>query len=1352
MVVRLKDLNKEEKKSGLVRLSDIRENQTKEGERYASQMRSVPELLNPFKVQENIKNQLKTKPAPPQNRTQISSESSPTRLPRPDEVLKSPLFNNVEADKRQQDALNSPITKLSNKIQEKGREWTKPLSDLFPKPKSNDTVGLRIGKDVMNYRSNVQEAQANNPVGAFIGGAGDAATLGLTSYVERMLGNPEVAERITQSGPGKAGQIAGQIVLPAGKIKAGASLVSNIGRGALAGAGLGVGIETGEHLTGRNNQSLGERVLDVGISGALGGAGAGIVDGIGKGLQMTRGVAQDVVGRKLNTANAIETANRSVPTERLRVQNNTERLSKMMGDIKPVVNERMTPPLENPRELAKWLQPHLGDVSLNDVNRLPYEDMRQLATEVQRSMNVPDMARRVANDQGQDLDSLLNQTAPTFKQTTERLRMGGISGAIEAPQNVKVAIRPGEPLDTSQGEIIRKNWLNSLFGDQSVGITPIGSRKSNKMVSTEQQIVNNPLINSVKGTVDQTKQAARAVYQNNVDYLSPLKTINRQTYDTAMDASRANNLANTLIRDKFVDNQGNVIGSSLNDIMKNTRGLGNKVDDYLVLRHAITRMERGERVYDDALKMTPDKARQAIKTLESRYPELKRVGGDWDGFNTNILDNAVKEGLISKVARDAMREQNPNYASMRRQFSTAEKFAQPKWGGGASFSGQSAPIKSVSPTGSTRKIISPIRSAIEQSYAWKNAELRNRTMQEIVSAIQADPQGMKDIAQLVKKPSTSYRSLDDALREGGSEEFLELLDNDFRSLFAKNASGDQNIVRAMVNGNPVYVKVEDPEAVKALLGLGNEQSGIALKTMQFLSDATKRGATGLLAPMFAIKSLTADTVQAAIQSPNAFKHMAVDLPHAAISSIAEVLRIPGLKNLAEDFKRSGGEYSALLRGDRRLNTSVMDLRREAPLSTRGIAKGALLAVKSPFKALEKAADMSENINRMAAFNRAIKGKERTPENVRNAINAARESTVNFSRKGSYSRETEAFAPYSNAAVQGMYRLTKAFYKNPVKTIAGLSTLVIAPKLYEYAMFNEDADYQKLPARERYRNIIISKNKDGTFNKQFMPPEYLAFGSFITDVLNDVVHNDPDAYKGTLDAVVNAFTPPLVSGLMQGATQGGGIEKSLTGLANASVAGPAVATISNQSFSGSPIVPQRLKNNSSKLQYDERTSSVAKQIGKVLNFSPMKVDYLLRAYGGDPARLLLPLTSDVGGGTTRNTLLKNFIVDPTFTNTLADDYYKAKDALLKARADNSMGEELPSWYSEDNYKLANSTAKGAPAKRLSDLNAEKREINRDRSLSAKDKVQKIREIQTQINEIYVDVNSKLRDAGVPMKSR
>ncbi|MDQ0873800.1 hypothetical protein QFZ77_002459 [Paenibacillus sp. V4I3] len=998
---------------------------------------------------------------------------------------------------------------------------------------------------------------------------------------------------------------------------------------------------------------------------------------------------------------------------------------------------------------------------LGPVSKFGVEALSQGATSALSLIPAAGVGRvsKLANVSGDLLKSPVKSSISALREIAAARAVDDVVEPISPTRADEVPANPvSEPtpdiVNPPDVPAIKGSWFTRLFGDQQgLGFSPFGSRASNRIITTEQQIVNNPIKSTVKGVVENTKQTSRSAYQNTVDYLSPLKKISRETYDTAMDASRANNIGNTIIRDKFVDLEGNVIGKSLNDVMANSRGLGKKVDDYLILRHAVDRMRRGERVYDDALQMTPEKAEQAIEKLEQRFPQLKGIGHEWNVYNENILKTGVKEGLITQEALDAMRTKNPNYAAMKRQFTTAEKFSRPGFGGSGGFSGQNAPIKAVSPTGSTRRIVSPIRSAVEQTYAWQTAMLRNRTMQEIVKTVQLDPEGMKGLVEIVKKPTTSYKSLDDALREGGSEEFLNQLDNDFKSLFKHAKPGDENIVRSMVNGKPIYVKVNDPEAVKALLGMGSEESGLLMNVMQTLSNATKRSATGLLAPMFSFKSLVGDTFQAAVQSQNPLKHVSVDIPVAIYSTLGDILKIPGMKKLSEDFRRSGGEYSSLLRGDRSVNRSVRGLRREAPISPGGVVKGAEIAIKAPFKALEKVADASENLNRMAAFRRALVGKERTPENVRAAINAARESTTNFSRKGAWTRQAEALAPYSNAAVQSIYRLARSGIRNPVKTLAGATSLIVVPKLYEFAKFNDDPDYQNLPARERYRNIIYSKNEDGTFNKAPMPMEYEAMAGLITDILNDVINNDPQAYKGTLDAIANSLTPPMVSGALQGVTQGGGPKQSLTGLTNSTVFAPVSAVTGNKSFTGAPIVPQDIEKFSTPYQFNEKTSSPAKVIGEKIGMAPMTVDYLLKQYSGDFGRLVLPLTSDVGSGTAKNTLFKSFVVDPVFTNTLTNDFYDASEKLKQAHQDN-IGKEapLPKWYDDDLRILVTSTAKGSISKQLSDLSSEKKEINKDTTISAGQKSQKLRDIQRKMNDIYIDANMQMQRAGVPMQSR
>jgi len=903
-------------------------------------------------------------------------------------------------------------------------------------------------------------------------------------------------------------------------------------------------------------------------------------------------------------------------------------------------------------------------------------------------------------------------------------------------------------------EPVRQGWFEKLFGTHPLGIVANALRGGRNTLTTEGQIVDKPIKKTARGVVGATKAAARNAYQSFVDMNAPIKKISREAYEASIDANRANQLANVIVTDKFVNPQGQVLGEGLQGIVRKAgRGNYNAFTDYLIARHALTRMQRGERVYDPKLGMTPEKVAKRVAELERRYPGFRELGQEWDQYYKNIREvYGVEEGLISRELADILEKQNPNYAPMRRQFSMEEKF---KTGIGQKqmFSGQKAPIKEVSPTGSARKIVDPVRSTIEQTGAWVQAAMRNRVMRIIVDEILKDPDAMKGVAEIVQPPKGSP-NLRELVEKEGAEGLLENLAEDFNKLFQRQRVDKDNIVRAMVNGQPVYVKVHDPEAVKALLGMGADNANMALRITNAFSNAIKRGATGALAPMFAVKSVTMDTMQALIQSKNPLQHAGY-LMGSIISSIADALNIPVLRNMAQDFYRAGGGYSAALRGERGLRKGVESMRLDPLLSGRTIAKGIGKTIAAPYKAALKIADISENINRIAAFHHRLRqlGGARTPENIRDAMNYAREITINYSRRGRWSQGLESLIPYNNAAVQGMYRFAKAWKQNPVKTAAMVGVGVLLPKFYEYMQFHDDPDYQALPAREKYRNLIISKNPDGTFNKIPLSPEYNALGALMVDMLEAYKDGDPDAFKGAADALANAYTPPLVSGALQGVTQGGGIDQSLAGAASSTTFAPLTSVLANQSFTGAPIEPMRVQDRSPQYRYDERTSALAKWLGQQLKWSPMKIDYVIRQYGGDPARLLLPLTSEVGAGRPRETLLRNFIVDPVFTNNLQNDYYAGKELLTQAYRDNQeMGAPLPEWFDDDIRKLVTSQAKNSVTKRLSALQEEKRQVSVDKSLSVEERAEKLRDIQRQMNEIYIDVNTKMAEAGVPLPRR
>lgn len=1015
---------------------------------------------------------------------------------------------------------------------------------------------------------------------------------------------------------------------------------------------------------------------------------------------------------------------------------------------------------------------------MGPVSKFGYEMLSQGATDPLSLIPAGGVGRvpKIANVSGD-----LLKAAP--KSTVSALRDIAAGKAAQAVEDVvparteEIPTSPvAEPIHevSPEAQAMKGNWFTNLFGDQGLGITPFGSKKrlSNKPLTSKEAIVQKGIVNSNEGMMDSIKAGLESAHTAAVDDLSPFKMVSSAAQETAMDSRRANNLANNLLKEKFVTPEGKVVGPSFSDtFLKVARGKDMDFLDYLIKRDAIDRVEKlGQRVYDDSVKVYDANKRDLVSLNdaevlkrevakdEAKYPEFKQLGEEFNKYNDNLLQHyGVDTGMLTPEAKAAMQAARPNYIKTQRQFSRSEKpLKNIVVSSRRGFSGQNLPIKRA--TGSGRNIVDPRKTMAEQTGAFVNASMRNRAMQEVVKEVTANPEKFKGVVDIVDETSdATKKTLDEinkVISEDGMAGLTELFDKQYESAFKKASQqgNKDNAVTVMVNGNPVKLRISNPSLINAVTGMGPQATSLLGDVLGAFSRATKRGATGVLAPAFITKSAVMDFPQAILQSKNPIQQAGLSV-YAVLSGIGDKLNIPGLKNMAEEYRLAGGDFSPALKGEAQLNKNVMNMTRYPIFSGKNALKVGVNTVSAPFKALHELGSVFENAPRIAASKivRNQLGNAKTPEAVRAAMSAGREATVNYLRRGTFTNQAESLVPYTNAAIQGTYRILKGFKENPVRTIAAIGTLGVLPKMYEYMQFSDDPDYQNLPARERMRFLIVNKNEDGTFTKIPMDPAYNSFGEMTIEALRKFKDNDPTAFKGTADALANAWTPPFVTGALQGATQGTGLEGSIVGALNSTVAAPAVAIASNKRFTGAPIEPASVTGNSKSERYNEQTSSLAKTISKYIGLSPMKTDYLISAYGGDLARFGLPLTSDVGSGTKSNTLLKHFIVDPAFTNSLTNDFYGYKTRLNEVFQDNKDHDvPLPTWYDDALRREISSTAKGSLSSQIKELTDKKKEVSSNMLLPAEGKSAQIRELQSKINNIYMDINSRMYRKGVPIQ--
>src|SRR5690606_27801106 len=281
-------------------------------------------------------------------------------------------------------------------------------------------------------------------------------------------------------------------------------------------------------------------------------------------------------------------------------------------------------------------------------------------------------------------------------------------------------------------------------------------------------------------------------------------------------SSDLNNLANVTIKDKFVDLEGNVRGSSLKDIYSMVpRGQKDLADRYLIMRDAIDRMDRGIRVYGDEpwFPKTSQEAAERVAQMEAQNPWMKAFGEEWNQFNRNRQDLWVESGIASQELIDTLRTTNPNYTPMQRQMpnrglKNALKFNSKE------FSGQKAPIKRA--VGSKRKIIEPAQSMINSTASSYHAMMRNRAMQKLYDAVIADPDKYRGIIEIVPEDDAArqvtLKQINDIINEDGIDGLADMLNSEMDSLFTKSkqssARPTDNHVTVMINGQPVKMNVQ----------------------------------------------------------------------------------------------------------------------------------------------------------------------------------------------------------------------------------------------------------------------------------------------------------------------------------------------------------------------------------------------------------------------------------------------------------------------------------------------------------------------------------------------------------------
>jgi hypothetical protein len=226
----------------------------------------------------------------------------------------------------------------------------------------------------------------------------------------------------------------------------------------------------------------------------------------------------------------------------------------------------------------------------------------------------------------------------------------------------------------------------------------------------------------------------------------------------------------------------------------------------------------------------------------------------------------------------------------------------------------------------------------------------------------------------------------------------------------------------------------------------------------------------------------------------------------------------------DEFTSGGGKTgSTSLQSIEDIATNIDKLTNSLQHPTRHAVANAMKV----WKAVDYLTGHLETTSRYAAYISARENGASIPE----SINAAKEVTVNFDRKGNWSSTIGSFVNFYNASIQGATKQAVMAKNHPYKYFLATGLQLAAfgyATAYLYDLYNKDRDkekdYKKPNKYTRYNNMVIGF---GNHNLSIPIAQGYRMWNAFGVISHDLIHGKIDEETAIIDAlenIQNAMSP------------------------------------------------------------------------------------------------------------------------------------------------------------------------------------------------------------------------------------
>lgn len=681
-----------------------------------------------------------------------------------------------------------------------------------------------------------------------------------------------------------------------------------------------------------------------------------------------------------------------------------------------------------------------------------------------------------------------------------------------------------------------------------------------------------------------------------------------------------------------------------------------------------------------------------LAQIDEEFPMFKEIRDEVWKYNRELLRMQYDGGYLTESAYKWMQDNYSHYVPTYR-----EMIISPN--AGVSMSMQSSTLKSAK--GSDLVIKDMFESMQMQTMKIHQKVALNELIKELVTA-------SKNYGQLNEYVISEEITGDNVPRSTDSS----------MNYYLTRPALDGKVVTYYEDGTAFSYLVNSNvmEGLQSLAGIYSETL-INIPGMKFVAKAQKMVKRLLTTynPFFGLRNAVRDLWDAAFYSPTGMTSVLRNLPKAYSSIISNDIDY-------QTFMANGG-----------VGTSIMtstEIYSEKPKRSKKIDY-----VVKPWKAIERVNEVIEVATRYAQYLATTKQlyKERSKGNnqmsnkqiITRGVYEAHEITLNFSRSGTVGRQiNNTFGLFLNANIQGFMKMARTFIapktaKEWADLILKMLILGIGAQLLNELLYYDDEDYKSL-SQSIKNNYYLIKVGD-----QFIRiPKGRVISAF-----NAIVSSAFASQKGDKNALEEALNYALLE-------------------ANSPISGQSTLGFfqamddasKNRTWYGGEIVSSKWDGTRPTEQYDKDTSYISRWLGKLLNKSPLVIEYILDQYSGIVGDILLPMTSDEGGTYRLMRIVKDqYLIDPVEKSKYSKDFYAYKEQVTYDKTD---GDAIASIQVAYMNKAVSE---------IQELQREIKAIDADKNKSDKDIADETKVIQVMINASYKAALENSKAIGEALKN-